>query len=117
MTSLALPASLQTVGNYALYNVKISVLELPQSVVSLGTYALYGSGLRTLLVPSSSVVSLGDRALDSTHTALKIYVTDSLLSSYKSSWSADSSRIYSFNCIRENGMAIDGGTLLQYFGD
>lgn len=54
VTALTLPASLQTVGNYALYNVKISVLELPQSVVSLGTYALYGSGLRTLLVPSSS---------------------------------------------------------------
>lgn len=117
VTALTLPASLQTVGNYALYNVKISVLELPQSVVSLGTYALYGSGLRTLLVPSSAVVSLGDRALDSTHTALKIYVTDSLLNSYKSSWSAYSSRIYSFNCIRENGMAIDGTTFLQYFGE
>lgn len=117
VTVLTLPASLQTVGNYAFYNVKISVLELPQSVVSLGTYALYGSGLRTLLVPSSSVVSLGDRALDSTHTALKIYVTDSLLNSYKSVWSAYSSRIYSFNCIRENGMAIDGTVFLQYFGE
>ena len=117
VTALTLPASLQTVGNYALYNVKISVLELPQSVVSLGTYALYGSGLRTLLVPSSAVVSIGDRALDNTHSALKIYVTDSLLSSYKSAWSDYSSRIYSFNCIRENGMAIDGSTFLQYFGD
>lgn len=117
VTAFTLPATLQTVGGYAFYNVKISVLELPQGVLSLGTYALYGSGLRTLLVPSSAVVSIGDRALDNTHSALKIYVTDSLLSSYKSAWSDYSSRIYSFNCIRENGMAIDGTTFLQYFGD
>ena len=117
VTALTLPTALQTVGGYAFYNVKIAVLELPQGVLSLGTYALYGSGLRTLLVPSSAVVSIGDRALDNTHSALKIYVTDSLLSSYKSSWSDYSSRIYSFNCIRENGMAIDGSTFLQYFGD
>ena len=117
LTAIKLPASLQTVGNYAFYNVRLSVLELPQSVVSIGTYALYGSGLRTLLVPSASLVSLGSNALDNAHTALKIYVTDSLLSSYKSSWSAYASRIYSFNCIRENGMAIDGSAFLQYFGD
>ncbi len=117
VTALTLPVALQTVGNYAFYNIKISVLELPQSVVSLGTYALYGSGLRTLWVSSSSVVSIGNNALNNTHTALKIYVTDSLLNSYKSSWSAYSSRIYSFNCIRENGMAIDGTVFLQYFGE
>ena len=117
LTSFKLPASLQTVGNYAFYNVKTAVLEMPQSVVSIGSYALYGFGLRTLLVPSSGIVTLGAHALDNSHSALRIYVTDSLLSGYKSSWKDYSSRIYSFNCIRENGMAIDGTVFLQYFGE
>ena len=115
--SIRLPASLKTVGDYAFQSVPVSVLELPAGLTSLGAYSLYGTALRTLLVPTSSVVSLGGNALDSTHSALKIYVTNSLVASYKSAWSAYSSRIYSMNCILENGMAISGSTFLQYFGD
>ena len=114
--SIRLPASLKTVGDRAFQSVPVSVLELPAGLTSLGAYSLYGTALRTLLVPTSSVVSLGGNALDSTHSALKIYVTDSLVASYKSAWSAYSSRIYSMNCILENGMAISGSTFLQYFG-
>ena len=115
--SIRLPASLKTVGDRAFQSVPVSVLELPAGLTSLGAYSLYGTALRTLLVPTASVVSLGGNALDSTHSALKIYVTDSLVASYKSAWSAYSSRIYSMNCILENGMAISGSTFLQYFGD
>ena len=114
--SIRLPASLKTVGDRAFQSVPVSVLELPAGLTSLGAYSLYGTALRTLLVPTASVVSLGGNALDSTHSALKIYVTDSLVASYKSAWSAYSSRIYSMNCILENGMAISGSTFLQYFG-
>ena len=112
--SIRLPASLKTVGDRAFQSVPVSVLELPAGLTSLGAYSLYGTALRTLLVPTASVVSLGGNALDSTHSALKI--TDSLVASYKSAWSAYSSRIYSMNCILENGMAISGSTFLQYFG-
>ena len=114
--SIRLPASLKTVGDRAFQSVPVSVLELPAGLTSLGAYSLYGTALRTLLVPTASVISLGGNALDSTHSALKIYVTDSLVASYKSAWSAYSSRIYSMNCILENGMAISGSTFLQYFG-
>lgn len=63
MTSLEIPSSVTSIGNYAFYGCSgLTSLEIPSSVTSIGDGAFYGcSGLTSFVLPSS-VTSIGDYA-------------------------------------------------------
>ena len=61
-TSVILPATLRTVGNYAFYNLgNLSSITIPTKVVSIGEGAFQGTALSSVTIPNS-VTALGDGA-------------------------------------------------------
>ena len=59
-TSVILPATLRTVGNYAFYNLaNLSSITIPSKVVSIGEGAFQGTALKSVTIPNS-VTALGD---------------------------------------------------------
>jgi hypothetical protein len=62
LTSMDLPASLKTIGNYAFeYTTGLTSLDLPASVTTIGGYAFQYTGLTSLVLPST-ITSLGQYA-------------------------------------------------------
>ena len=65
-TSVNLPSTLQTIGNYAFNNLPIrQQLKLPKKVISVGTYAFAGTKIQGLEIPDG-MTSIGDYAFDGT---------------------------------------------------
>ena len=111
--------SVKTIGTYAFSGTKLRTVDLPSTIESIGAYAFSGSGdLRTIIVRNTNVaLTYTTSMFGGCSTYVKVFVSDSLLASYKSKWSTlNSANIYSLSTIKTNGMAIDGNVLIQYFG-
>lgn len=64
-TSIILPDTITTIGDYAFYGTKISSITLPESVTTIGASAFENSRISTINIPSN-VTSIGDRAFQTT---------------------------------------------------
>lgn len=62
LTSIALPSTLQSIGNSALAGCTgITSITLPETLTSIGHYALSGSGIETIAIPAT-VTTIGEGA-------------------------------------------------------
>ena len=61
ITSLVLPATVQTIGEWSFFNCPLTTLTLNEGLLSIGSRAFYGAAIQTLDIPNS-VSSLGTYA-------------------------------------------------------
>lgn len=72
-TSINVPAGVEKIGDYALYNyTNLETLNLPQSIISIGSNACYGSGLLDTLVIPSGTRTVGDLAFGNCNGLTKV---------------------------------------------
>ena len=63
LTSITIPSSVTTIGNYAFAGSGLNSITLPSSVTTIGNYAFAGSGLNSITIPSS-VTTIGNYAFE-----------------------------------------------------
>ena len=78
-TSIAIPDSVTSIGNYAFYNCSgLTSITIPDSVTSIGYYAFFGcSGLTSITIPDS-VTSIGYYAFGDCTGLTSIAIPDSI---------------------------------------
>ena len=121
LTEVDFSDNLTTIGSSAFYGSRISKIELPDSIVSVGSLAFASNSvLRTIIIrKDGAMLSYASDMLKGFNSYAKIYVPDGLLTSYKSNngWKAlGVDKFYGLSIVKSNGMAINGNTLVQYFG-
>ena len=79
VTSITIPDSVTTIGNYAFYKCSgLTSLTIPDSVTTIGNYAFYNCwGLTSLTIPDS-VTTIGSSAFDSCTGLTSITIPDSV---------------------------------------
>lgn len=110
---------LKTIGAAAFASTKLQTVDLPSTVAEIGANAFNGiSNLRTIIIRTTGTVLTYNTSMFTGCSAYaKVFVPDELLSSYKSKWSQlGSDKFYGLSIVKNNGMAISGTTLVQYFG-
>ena len=110
---------LKTIGGAAFASTKLQTVDLPSTVTEIGANAFNGiSNLRTIIVRTTGTVLTYNTSMFTGCSAYaKVFVPDELLSSYKSKWSQlGADKFYGLSIVKNNGMAISGTTLVQYFG-
>ena len=110
---------LKTIGAAAFASTKLQTVDLPSTVTEIGANAFNGiSNLRTIIVRTTGTVLTYNTSMFTGCSAYaKVFVPDELLSSYKSKWSQlGADKFYGLSIVKNNGMAISGTTLVQYFG-
>lgn len=109
---------LKTIGGAAFASTKLQTVDLPSTVTEIGANAFNGiSNLRTIIVRTTGTVLTYNTSFNGCSAYAKVFVPDELLSSYKSKWSQlGADKFYGLSIVKNNGMAISGTTLVQYFG-
>ena len=110
---------LKTIGGAAFASTNLQTVDLPSTVTEIGVNAFNGiSNLRTIIVRTTGTVLTYNTSMFTGCSAYaKVFVPDELLSSYKSKWSQlGADKFYGLSIVKNNGMAISGTTLVQYFG-
>lgn len=110
---------LKTIGGAAFASTKLQTVDLPSTVTEIGANAFNGiRNLRTIIVRTTGTVLTYNTSMFAGCSAYaKVFVPDELLSSYKSKWSQlGADKFYGLSIVKNNGMAISGTTLVQYFG-
>lgn len=97
LTTIELPSSLITIIGYAFQGVGLTSIVVPPNVSNIGEFAFVNCASLTtfVLLKTNGTVSLGKNAFLDTNSALKIYVPNSKVSSYKkaSNWKNYSGKI------------------------
>ena len=109
---------LKTIGAAAFASTKLQTVDLPSTVTEIGANAFNGiSNLRIIIVRTTVTVLTYNTSFNGCSAYAKVFVPDELLSSYKSKWSQlGADKFYGLSIVKNNGMAISGTTLVQYFG-
>ena len=109
---------LKTIGAAAFVSTKLQTVDLPSTVTEIGVNAFNGiSNLRIIIVRTTVTVLTYNTSFNGCSAYAKVFVPDELLSSYKSKWSQlGADKFYGLSIVKNNGMAISGTTLVQYFG-
>lgn len=94
LTSVTIPANTTSIGSYAFYNCSgLTKVVIPQNVSSIGASAFYNcSGLTSIECNRTTPPTAGSNMFYGTSNC-DILVPDNSVSTYKSKWSAYSSRI------------------------
>jgi hypothetical protein len=94
LNSVTIPNSVTSIGGSAFwYCSSLTSITIPNSVTSIGNAAFYGcSSLEEIVCESTTPPTLGMQAFNNTSDC-PIYVPNSAVSTYKSSWAGYASRI------------------------
>ena len=95
LTSLDIPSSVTTIGQYAFYNAKgLNSITIPASMTSIGSYAFSLCSPTAFICKATNPPSLGNN--NAFGGQKKIYVPYASMDTYKSAWSQLSTSTYTY---------------------